>query len=50
MCTEPRELLPGVQAADEKIPTLRMTTSSFLDYVNKIVYIQEELGSCDEGF
>ena len=27
-----------------------MTTSSFLDYVNKIVYIQEELGSCDEGF
>ena len=34
-----------------------MTTSSSLDYVNKIVvflnkivYIQEELGSYDEGF
>ena len=49
-CTVSRELLPGVQAADEKMPTPRMTTSSSLDYVNKTVYIQEELGSCDEGF
>ena len=49
-CTEPEDscLLPGYRWI---IPSpIKISTSSTLEYVNKIVYIQEEFCSCDEGF